>query len=98
MALPVMTALAAENAMQVKTAGGRSIIIQSVAGDTGRAEFDRAGRIIPLSKGVRLTEGDVLHTEGDKKYTWLWTIPLSSGWRKTAKPPSQGQPSARSPP
>ncbi|MCQ2415607.1 MAG: FecR family protein [Lachnospiraceae bacterium] len=38
-----------------------------MAGDTGRAEFDRAGRIIPLSKGVRLTEGDVLHTEGDKK-------------------------------
>ena len=67
MAVPVMTALAAENAMQVETAGGRSIIVQSVAGDTGRAEFDRAGRIIPLSKGVRLTEGDVLHTEGDKK-------------------------------
>ena len=67
MAVPVMKALAAENAMQVETAGGRSIIVQSVAGDTGKAEFDRAGRIIPLSKGVRLTEGDVLHTEGDKK-------------------------------
>ena len=67
MAVPVMTALAAENAMQVETAGGRSIIVQSVAGGTGKAEFDRAGRIIPLSKGVRLTEGDVLHTEGDKK-------------------------------
>ena len=67
LAVPALSTYAAENARQVETAGGRSIVVQSVNGKSGEASVTRSGRAIPLSKGVRLLEGDTIRTDRDSK-------------------------------